>query len=77
MRHYPIEIFWDDEDGAFVAIAPDLPGCSAVGDSEEEALRELRTAIKLWLDACAKAGDPIPEPSMPPGRHAASSGSRL
>lgn len=71
MRHYPIEIFWNDEDGAFVAIAPDLPGCSAVGDTEEEALCELRTAIKLWLEVCEKAGDPIPQPSRPPGRRVA------
>ncbi len=63
MGHYPIEIFWDDEDQAYIAIAPDLPGCSASGDTEEEALRELKTAMRLWLEAAQGMGREIPEPS--------------
>lgn len=29
---------------------PDLPGCSAVGRTEEEALQESKVARELWLD---------------------------
>jgi len=28
---YPIEVFWSDEDEGFIAVVPDLPGCSAWG----------------------------------------------
>jgi predicted RNase H-like HicB family nuclease len=63
MNHYPIEIFWDEEDHAYIAIAPDLPGCSAGGNTEEAALRELKIAMRLWLDAAKDMGREIPVPS--------------
>ena len=63
--HYPAYIFWNVEDGGFIAIAPDLPGCSAFGGTQAEALRELQGAITAWRKAAAKAGHPIPPPSNP------------
>lgn len=42
---YLIEIFWSDEDEGHIAIVPDLPGCSAWGATEEEALREIHDAM--------------------------------
>ncbi len=63
--HYPAHIFWNPEDQAFIAIAPDLPGCSAVGGTRAEALAELDDAIKAWCEAARAAGNPIPEPSQP------------
>lgn len=60
---YPAEVFFSDEDEGFIALAPDLPGCSAFGETAEEALRELQPAIQVWLDAAGKAGNPIPQPS--------------
>jgi predicted RNase H-like HicB family nuclease len=62
--HYPTHIFWSVEDRAFIAIAPDLPGCSAVGDTRTEALAELENAIEAWCEAAKRAGNPIPEPSL-------------
>ena len=62
---YPIEVFWSDEDECYIAIAPDLPGCSAAGDSEEEALKEIRTAMSLWLDTAKKMKRKLPKPSPP------------
>jgi len=61
---YPIEVFWNDEDEAYIAVVPDLPGCSAVGDSEEEALNEAQDAMAAWLQAAKKAGREIPSPSI-------------
>jgi len=52
-----------DEDEGFVAIAPELPGCSAFGETEEEALSEVKVAIGLWLDTAREDGREIPEPS--------------
>jgi len=60
---YAIEIFYSDEDEGFVAVVPELPGCSAFGETEEEALAEVKVAIDLWLDTARKEGREIPEPS--------------
>ena len=38
---YAIAIFPDEEDGDYIAIVPDLKGCSAFGDTPEDALREI------------------------------------
>jgi predicted RNase H-like HicB family nuclease len=39
------------------------PGCSAVGDSPEEAVREMGTAMRLWLEAARSMGRALPEPT--------------
>ena len=62
MHRYQIVIFWSDEDGAFIADAPELPGCQAHGSSQAEALTNAQQAINLWLDTAREFGDPIPEP---------------
>jgi len=60
---YPIEVFWSDEDEGFIAVAPDLPGCSAWGADEAEAIGEAHDAIAAWIKAAKAAGKPIPAPS--------------
>jgi predicted RNase H-like HicB family nuclease len=62
---YPAYIFWSVEDERFVALAADLPGCSAFGTTQAEALSELQAAITAWRKIAAKAGHPIPPPSCP------------
>jgi len=62
MDHYEIIIFWSNEDAVFVAEVPELPGCSAHGDSREAALVSVGEAIKLWLDTAREFGRSIPEP---------------
>lgn len=62
---YPIEVFWSDEDAGYIAVAPDLPGCSAWGADEAEAIREAHDAIGAWLKAAKAAGRAIPEPTPP------------
>ena len=64
-QRYPAQVFYSDEDEGFIAIATDLPGCSAFGETQEEAVAELRNAIGAWQMAAEKAGNPIPEPSRP------------
>jgi predicted RNase H-like HicB family nuclease len=63
MRKYPIEVFWSEEDGGYIAIVPDLAGCSAWGKTESEAIREARDAIEAWVKAAKSAKRSIPEPS--------------
>jgi predicted RNase H-like HicB family nuclease len=62
---YPAYIFWSVEDERFIALAPDLPGCAAFGNTQAEALTQLQAAITAWRKAAAKAGDAIPPPSSP------------
>jgi predicted RNase H-like HicB family nuclease len=62
MIKYEVIICWSDEDGAFIAEVPELPGCAAHGMTQEDALRNAQDAIRLWIDTAKEFGDPIPEP---------------
>jgi len=62
MHKYEIIIYWSNEDQAFVAEVPELPGCMAHGETHEAALSAANEAIKLWIDTAKEFGDPIPEP---------------
>ncbi len=63
MHKYQITIFWSEEDGMYVAAVPELPGCSALGDTYDEAVREVQVAMGLWIDTAKEFGDPIPTPA--------------
>lgn len=60
---YPIKIFYSEEDRGFLAVIPDLPGCSAFGETEEDAIKEVKIAQELWLKTAKKEGRKIPLPS--------------
>ncbi len=62
MYRYEIIIYWSDEDEAYIAEVPELPGCMAHGVSYDAALANTKQAIQLWLDTAQEFGDPIPEP---------------
>ena len=62
MYKYEIIIYWSEEDKAYVAEVPELPGCMAHGDSQEMALANAKDAIQLWIDTANEFGDQIPEP---------------
>jgi predicted RNase H-like HicB family nuclease len=66
VSHYHINIFYSEEDAAYVADIPDLEACSAFGRTPEEALSEVEKAKGLWLDAARQAGKPIPAPRYRP-----------
>jgi predicted RNase H-like HicB family nuclease len=66
VKDYAINVFWSDEDESYIASIPDLRGCSAFGDTPEEAVREVELAKRLWLESAHAHGDPIPEPSYRP-----------
>lgn len=62
MNKYEVIIYWSDEDGAFVAEVPELPGCAAHGDTQEAALASAQEAIRLWVETAEEFGDPVPKP---------------
>jgi predicted RNase H-like HicB family nuclease len=39
----------DSETGDWAAWCPELPGCASAGETEEEAMNNIREAIKLYL----------------------------
>jgi len=61
MHRYEVIIYWSDENQAFVAEVPELPGCAAHGDSADAALASCQEAIGLWLDTARELGRTIPE----------------
>ena len=59
---YAVEIFFSKEDEGYIATVPELPGCSAFGETEEQALAEIKIAVQLWLETAKKDGRKIPKP---------------
>ncbi len=59
---YEIILYWSDEDSAFIAEVPELPGCMADGQSYQEALENVELVIHEWIDTARELGRPIPEP---------------
>jgi len=51
------------DDGGYGAWSPDVPGCVALGDTEAEALSEMKEAIRLHFDVMRERDEPLPEPS--------------
>ena len=59
---YEIIIFWSEEDGAYLAEVPELPGCMADGQTYREALEKAEVIIREWIETAEELGRPIPSP---------------
>lgn len=59
---YEIILCWREDDQAFVAEVPELPGCIAHGDSQESALASVNEAITLWIATAEELGRAVPTP---------------
>ncbi|MGO9117285.1 MAG: type II toxin-antitoxin system HicB family antitoxin [Desulfomonilaceae bacterium] len=59
---YEVIIYWGDEDQAFIAEVPELPGCAADGATYQEAIANAEVAIKEWIETAQELGRSIPEP---------------
>ncbi len=44
----------------FGAFVPDLPGCVAVGETEDEVRQLIREVIEFHIDGLREDGEPIP-----------------
>jgi predicted RNase H-like HicB family nuclease len=65
MTKYEVIIYWSEEDHAFVAEVPELPGCAADGATRQAALKNADVVIKEWIETARELGRPIP---LPKGR---------
>lgn len=59
---YEIILYWSEEDEAFIAEVPELPGCPADGATRQEAVANADVIIAEWLQTARELGRPIPEP---------------
>jgi predicted RNase H-like HicB family nuclease len=62
MNRYEIIIYWSEEDKAFIAEVPELPGCAADGETYQKAVSNVEVIIKEWLETARELGRKIPEP---------------
>ena len=62
MSKYELILFWSEEDQAFIAEVPELPGCMADGASYAEAVANAEKVIQEWIQTAQEMGRPIPTP---------------
>jgi predicted RNase H-like HicB family nuclease len=62
MHKYEIIIYWSNDDQAYIAEVPELPGCMAHGKSPADALANAQDAMDLWLNTAKEFGRDIPAP---------------
>jgi predicted RNase H-like HicB family nuclease len=62
MYKYEIIIYWSEDDNAYIAEVPELPGCMADGDSHLNALQNVEVVISEWIETAKSLGRAIPEP---------------
>ena len=62
MIRYEVIIYWSEEDQAFIAEVPELPGCAADGATYQEAIANAETIIQEWMETAKELGRAIPEP---------------
>ena len=62
MYKYEIIVHWSEEDIAYVADVPELPGCMADGKTYEEALKNTQIIMDEWIETAKSIGREIPEP---------------
>jgi predicted RNase H-like HicB family nuclease len=62
MTKYEIILYWSVDDDAFLAEAPELPGCAADGPTRQEALANAESAIQESIETARELGRPIPDP---------------
>jgi predicted RNase H-like HicB family nuclease len=60
MSKYELILFWSEEDQAFIAEVPELPGCMADGASYAEAVANAEKVIQEWIQTAQEMGRPIP-----------------
>ena len=59
---YEVIIYWSEEDRAFIAEVPELPGCAADGKTYQEALANVEVVIQEWIETAKELGRTIPQP---------------
>lgn len=62
MDRYEVILYWSEEDAAYIAEVPELPGCMADGETRTQALLAAERVIGEWLETAQRLGREIPVP---------------
>ena len=62
MYKYEVIVYQNEEDEAYIAEVPELPGCMADGTTYEEALKNVQVIISEWIETARTLGREIPTP---------------
>lgn len=62
VEQYLYSVGWSEADEAFVARVAEFPSLAAHGDSQEEALHEIKEVVGFVLNDLKESGESIPEP---------------
>jgi len=62
MHRYEVIIYWSEEDNAYIAEVPELPGCMADGATYEKALKNVEVIIDEWIETAKSMRREIPVP---------------
>ncbi|MDO9340390.1 MAG: type II toxin-antitoxin system HicB family antitoxin [Bacteroidales bacterium] len=62
MNKYEIIVFWSQEDNAFIAEVPELPGCAADGENPIDAIKNVNVVIDEWIETALQTRRNIPKP---------------
>ena len=63
MKHVAYTVIIERGAKSFGAYVPDLPGCVAVGETEEEVRQLIREAIEFHIEGLIADGEPVPPPT--------------
>jgi len=63
---YRLNVWWSEEDRAFLVEAPELPGAMADGATPEEAVANAHQVIENWIAFAREHGREVPEPDLKP-----------
>lgn len=59
---YEVILFWSEEDGAYIAEVPELPGCMADGATAKDALQNVEVVAAEWIETAVSLGREVPVP---------------
>jgi len=59
---YEVIIYWSQEDQAFIAEVPELPGCAADGETYQAALQNVEVIMQEWIETAQELGRIVPQP---------------
>ena len=62
-ERFTVEIGWNESIEAYVARVPDIPELVAWDETQEDALKKVRMAIRANIEMAREYGDPVPKPS--------------
>ncbi|MCH7686558.1 MAG: type II toxin-antitoxin system HicB family antitoxin [Planctomycetes bacterium] len=62
MLRYEVILYWSEDDQAFIAEVPELPGCAADGATYQQALSNAEVIMQEWIETAKEQGRPVPEP---------------